>query len=178
MGEQIALFDNHATSQGNHALAYVLLFGDATVDFRNNASTQLDGVPTNLILITRSGRFTYATDDIYALLDAADNFGGQGYMDVALGRIPAETTEEANVAVDKIVAYETAAPQETWRKEVVLVADDTRASGPGSWGSTSGCKIVQFRRKSNDCSSHRSEEESDGHSGKRRLRGCRFHHAW
>ena len=121
------VYDNYATAEGNHALAYVLLFGDATVDFRNNGSTQLDGVPTNLILESRA-RFTYATDEVYGLLDAADNNVGMGYMDVALGRVPAETTEEANLAVDKIITYETAAPQEAWRKEVVLVADDTRSS--------------------------------------------------
>jgi hypothetical protein len=121
------LYENSIDANGNPRLGYVLLLGDATVDFRNNASSQPDYVPTNLYF-TRTTLFTMATDDWFAHLDATDQIGGSSVMDVALGRLPVETAAEASIAVDKVIGYEQDSPREPWRDEIILVADDELSS--------------------------------------------------
>ncbi|MDH4036781.1 MAG: type IX secretion system sortase PorU [Candidatus Krumholzibacteria bacterium] len=121
------LYENAIDANGNPRLGYVLLLGDATVDFRNNASAQPDYVPTNLYF-TRTTLFAMATDDWFAHMDASDQVGGASVMDVALGRLPVESAEEASIAVDKVIGYELDSPRETWRDEIILVADDELSS--------------------------------------------------
>ena len=121
------LYENSIDANGNASLGYVLLLGDATVDFRNNASPQPDYVPSNLYF-TRTTLFTMATDEWYAHMDVSDQFPGRSVMDVALGRLPVETAEEALLAVDKVIGYELDSPREPWRNEIILVADDELSS--------------------------------------------------
>ncbi len=124
------LYDNFPDANGNPALGYVVLFGDATDDFRNHISQRPDYVPTNLYF-TREAPFTYSTDEWYGHLDVSDQIPGHGILDVALGRLPAESAAEADAVVDKIIGYETGAPRESWRNDVVLVADDEISSFEG-----------------------------------------------
>jgi hypothetical protein len=121
------LYENSIDTNGNPRLGYVLLLGDATVDFRNNASPQPDYVPTNLYF-TRATLFTMATDEWFAHMDASDQLSGASVMDVALGRLPVESAGEAQLAVDKIIGYEMDAPREPWRENIILVADDELSS--------------------------------------------------
>lgn len=121
------LYDNYADANGNHRLAYVLLIGDATEDFLNHASGQPDFVPSNLYF-THNTLFAYSTDEWYAQLDAQDQLPGHGVSDVAVGRLPAASSEEAAFLVDKVIGYETEAPRDDWRHRTILVADDENSS--------------------------------------------------
>lgn len=47
--------------------------------------------------------------------------------DMIIGRIPAETLEDANNAVDKIIAYETKPNLGIWQTKIMLVADDEKS---------------------------------------------------
>jgi hypothetical protein len=121
------LYDNYADANGNHRLAYVLLIGDATEDFLNHASSQPDFVPSNLYF-TKSTMFAFSTDEWYGHLDAGDQIPGHSIIDVAVGRLPAASSDEASFLVDKVIAYETGAPRDDWRHRVILVADDDHSS--------------------------------------------------
>ncbi|HEU4364458.1 MAG TPA: type IX secretion system sortase PorU [Candidatus Krumholzibacteria bacterium] len=141
------LYENSIDANGNARLGYVLLLGDATVDFRNNASPQPDYVPTNLYL-TRTTLYTMATDEWFAHMDASDQFGGRSVMDVALGRLPAESAQEAALVVDKVIGYELDAPRDPWSNEIILVADDELSSFAGQcekeWSDQSESITYQF----------------------------------
>jgi hypothetical protein len=121
------LFDNFPDANGNPRLGYVLLLGDATEDFRNYASVQPDFVPSNLYF-TRNTLFAFSTDEWFGQLDAGDQVPGHGVLDVALGRLPAASAEEAALLVDKVIGYETQAPRDDWRHRMILVADDENSS--------------------------------------------------
>lgn len=121
------LYDNQPDAHGNPRLAYVLLLGDATEDFQNYASTQPDFVPSNLYF-TRATLFAFSTDEWFGHMDATDQLPGQGVLDIALGRLPAASAEEAQFLVDKVIGYETAAPLDPWRGRMILVADDENSS--------------------------------------------------
>ncbi len=125
------LYENYPDANGNPRLAYVCLLGDASIDFRNNGSQQIDYVPSNLYF-ARLAPFTYATDELYGHMDEQDQVSGSDVIDLALGRLPAETIEEAEFLVSRCIDYETASPLEPWRNEVILVADDELSSFEGA----------------------------------------------
>ncbi len=125
------LYENAIDANGNPRLGYVLLLGDANEDFRNNVSPQPDYVPTNLYL-TRVTLFAMSTDEWFGHLDDTDLIGGRAVADVAIGRLPAASASEAQLAVDKVIGYETESPQEPWRNEIILVADDELSSFKGA----------------------------------------------
>ncbi|MCK5618694.1 MAG: hypothetical protein KAJ17_04805, partial [Candidatus Krumholzibacteria bacterium] len=118
------LYDNFEDN-GNPLLAFVALLGDATMDFKNHASSLADGVPTFAYLPpTDVDQYAFTTDEWYNQMDASDQELGSGVGDLAIGRLPAGSSNEAGILVEKIIGYETAAPLGMWRNQVVLVADD------------------------------------------------------
>jgi hypothetical protein len=96
---------------------YVLLVGDASYDFRNNlGGPNRNLLPSSFTETAYSGQTT--SDNWFVRVDDADSL-----PDIAIGRLPLQTVEEARVVVDKIINYEKDAPPGEWRRRVVLVAD-------------------------------------------------------
>ncbi len=124
------LYDNYPDANGNPTLMYVLLLGDASTDFRNNASPQPDYVPSNLYF-ARLAPFAFATDEWFGHMDPEDQSAGFDVLDLAIGRLPASSSAEAEFLVDRVIGYETASPLEKWRQEIILVADDELSSFQG-----------------------------------------------
>ncbi|MEM6316341.1 MAG: type IX secretion system sortase PorU [Bacteroidota bacterium] len=110
---------------------YLLLFGDGSFDYKNiknlpNPSGFIPVYETDESLHPIEG---FPTDDYYSLL--SDNEGGnlRGALDIAVGRIPTKTPEEAQAVVRKIINYETS-PQTlgNWRLNQTFLADDEDGS--------------------------------------------------
>lgn len=101
---------------------YLLLFGDASFDYKDRIDNNSNFVPTweddeSLIIV-----YSIASDDYYGFLDGpADN-----RLDIGIGRLPVQTVEQATVAVDKIIHYATnsSTVMKDWRNVVCFVADD------------------------------------------------------
>jgi Peptidase family C25/Putative Ig domain/Ig-like domain from next to BRCA1 gene/Matrixin len=90
---------------------YLLLMGDASYDMKNYLSVgDFDLVPTKLV---DNAFMETASDDWLA------DFNDDGIADFALGRLPARTSEEADMLVNKIISYEHGEPS----KEALSVAD-------------------------------------------------------
>ena len=115
------LYDNYNDGNGNPVLTYVLFLGDANEDLRDAPTSQPDLVPSHLYF-TRP--FTFVTDEWFGHLDANDENEGFAALDVAIGRLPAATLDEATLLVDKVIAYEADKTFGEWRKRTILVADD------------------------------------------------------
>src|SRR5206468_940727 len=75
---------------------------------------EFDLVPTKLLPTTL---LETASDDWFGDLD------GDELPDLAVGRIPVRTREEADTVVAKVLAYE-AGPRGPWADQVLLVADE------------------------------------------------------
>ncbi len=107
---------------------YLLLLGDASFDTRNikNLSNSGDFVPVFETNESLDPVRAYPTDDLYGTLE--DNEGGSATgntIDIAIGRLPVETPEEANSVVEKIITYDKdPAFYGDWRLRFVNIADD------------------------------------------------------
>ncbi len=120
-------------SDAQSPLRYVLLFGDATYDYRRASATT---VPTYQSRQSLHNVYSYASDDYFGFMDANEGYwpeqgsGINGYtIEVGIGRLPVNTPEEARTVVDKLIHY-ASAPEATgpWRQEVLFVADDGDAN--------------------------------------------------
>lgn len=107
-------------------LSYVLLFGDASYDFRNK-SGNVCMIPSFQSKHSTSSDAN-VVDDFYVCMDANEgDFTVSGnVVDIALGRFPVNTLEEAMTAVDKVETYMSKKEEcmGTWRKHITFVADD------------------------------------------------------
>lgn len=104
-------FLTHARKKWQKPPRFVLLVGDASADQRNYLGFgNFDLVPTKLV---DTAYLETACDDCLA------DFDGDGIPDIALGRFPVSTPEEAAVIVSKVASYD----QGTGAHDILLVAD-------------------------------------------------------
>jgi hypothetical protein len=124
--DPVAIRDFLAYASANYAGAgkagpgYALLFGDASYNYRAEGSLTIPNyVPSWNGRYRRGADNIYSTDDWYGYLDPGDEL-----MDVAVGRFPVQTTEEAEAIVAKVVAYDASPDFGPWRTRAVIAADD------------------------------------------------------
>ena len=106
---------------------YLLLFGDGSFDYKNikkleNPSGFIPVYETEESLDPING---FPSDDYFALLSDQEGVNLKGALDIAVGRIPVKTTEEAQVVVKKLINYDTnPSTLGDWRVRQAFVADD------------------------------------------------------
>ncbi len=95
----------------------VVLAGNGSYDYYGTMGAEINHIPAMLIQ-TAEGLF--AADGLLA------DSGGDDLPDVALGRLPAQTTNDLAAMIAKIKIYESGFGQ-AWQNRIVLVADKTDA---------------------------------------------------
>lgn len=116
-------------------LKYLLLFGDATFDYRNRLNLLTPAQQTVTIPVYESREslhpvYSYSSDDYFGLLNAddgdwAESVAGDELLDLGIGRIPAKSQVEAQAVVDKLISYATDKTMRgDWRTKLLFVADD------------------------------------------------------
>lgn len=112
---------------------YLLLFGDGSFDSRDIYGLSGDFIPTY-----QKESFNpveaYPSDDYFGLLTANDPSEPlSGILNIAVGRLPVKTPEEAANAVAKIIHYDSSEKtMGDWRNRLVFVGDDNDSS-PGNF---------------------------------------------
>ncbi|MFT4681332.1 MAG: hypothetical protein ACI9YU_001176, partial [Flavobacteriales bacterium] len=141
------MFYERAGSDQQSFARYLLLFGDASYDYKDVLDGNTNYVPTfesyESMLPTRS----YASDDYFGMLDPSEGnwtAGDASALDIGVGRFPVRTIEDATGVVNKILRYEEvnaagssigsshectdggagAVVAPDWRNRIVLMADD------------------------------------------------------
>jgi len=90
---------------------FVLLAGDASLDPKNYMGNgDFDIVPTRLL---DTDFLETASDDWFA------DFNSDGLAEMALGRLPVRTTQEADLVISKLINYDRSSPSQ----EMLVVAD-------------------------------------------------------
>lgn len=114
---------------------YLLLFGDGVYDNRRLTSDFSQLNPDDLLLCyesenSMSETACYVSDDFFGMLDEGE--GGDLVKtdkgDVAIGRFPARTPEEARVLVDKAYSYRLNEHAGTWQNTICFMGDDGNAN--------------------------------------------------
>lgn len=118
--EAIRAFLRYAVQNWPVKPRYVLLVGDSTYDPQGYISTpEANRLPAFFILTEYGGETV--SDVSFALLD------DDALPDVAVSRVPAQTTAELGIWVQKTLAYEQQ-PQTEWSHRVLAIADGQEAS--------------------------------------------------
>ncbi|MHA7059712.1 type IX secretion system sortase PorU [Aquimarina sp. M1] len=119
-------------SSPNERLKYVCLFGDGSVDYKglllreNCADSNI--VPTFQSLSSFSLVSSFATDDFFGAMDPQEGqMVASDQLDIAVGRVLADSPQLADAMVTKIIDYNSEQSFGRWRNSVLLIADDVDA---------------------------------------------------
>ncbi len=118
---------------------YICFFGDGDFDYKNILVPDANWVPafefSDPFINQVNG---YTSDDFYVQI-----IGNDTQPDVAHGRIPARSLEDANNYLNKLDCYEDGSYNDYWKNKAVYVADDGRTSY-GNDGSqhTDQCELL------------------------------------
>lgn len=129
------LYDRAATDEDMPR--YLLLFGDGAWDNRMLCDEWKGNDPDDFLLCFESeNSFShvncYVSDDFFCLLDdeemiqesVGSSASYKGKPDVAVGRFPARTLEQAQVLVDKTLSYAANENAGAWQNVVCMMGDD------------------------------------------------------
>ena len=111
-------------------LKYLLLFGDASFDYKYRLSTNSNLVPTYEARESFDPIYSYTSDDYFGFFDNdegdwIESFSGDHTLEIGVGRIPSRTVEEANIVVNKIIRYSTSTGGfGPWKNRSIYIADD------------------------------------------------------
>lgn len=109
-------------------LRYALMIGKGVCDNRQLTSIGRNVIQPMPLWVSEASlneSSSFSSDDYFALL--TDNDGlrpAREDLDIAVGRIPATTEAEAQIAVDKIQQYIYSMPRDAWRSRITILADD------------------------------------------------------
>ena len=116
---------------------YLLLFGDGAWDNRMLSGDWADCDPDDFLLCFESENsfshvHCYVSDDFFCLLDdeeqiqqsSGSSLSYQGKPDVAVGRYPARTADQAQVLVDKTLNYAANMYAGPWQNVICMMGDD------------------------------------------------------
>lgn len=126
----LKMFADREKSGDAQKLRYLLLFGDATYDYRL-VSPEWQG--TNFALLpsyqsseSLSQSLSYISDDYFGyLIDDQSPFPGVKFdLQLGIGRFPVRTLAQARIAVDKVIAYTENKEPGNWKNALCFVADD------------------------------------------------------
>ncbi len=106
-------------------IKYVCLFGDSSFDYKDRINNNNNIVPSFQSFRSFNLANSYVTDDYYGMMD--DNEGeliNSDKQDVATGRFPITSIQEAKATVDKTLNYYATTSFGDWRNNIAVVADD------------------------------------------------------
>ena len=107
---------------------YLLLVGDGSFDNKNRIVGNSNFIPTYQTPNSVDVVGSLVSDDYFGLLDANEGTfleaPGTELLDIAIGRLPVKSTEEANNVLNKIINYNTPSSMKDWRNKITFIGDD------------------------------------------------------
>ncbi len=138
---------------GSNELKYLLLFGDASYDYKDITKDNTNLVPTYEARQSYHNVNTYGSDDYYGFLEDGEGEWiekktGDHTLEIGIGRFPVNTTEEAQIMVDKVIRYVSSNKGlGNWRNTICFVADDGD-KGDGNLHINQANRLVEEKIKS------------------------------
>jgi len=118
-----SVYDNSSVDK---KLKYVLLFGDASMDYLKREANNTNMVPTWESYESFDPISSIATDDFFAFLDENEGDFVYDEVNIGIGRFTVVTSTEAQEMVDKVKHYKSnhQAVMSDWRNTICFIADD------------------------------------------------------
>jgi hypothetical protein len=121
------IYETNSTDDAK--LKYVCFFGDASYDYKDRILANNNIVPVYLSDESYNLASSFVTDDFFGMLeDSEGTMSSSHSIDVATGRIPVSTQQQATDVVDKILRDYNLDSFGDWRNTVTLLADDIDAN--------------------------------------------------
>lgn len=117
------VYDNASVPENR--IKYLCLFGDGSYDYKDRIPNNTNIVPSWYSYNSFSFTSSFISDDFYGMMD--DNEGTMATndrLDIAVGRIIADTPQRAKDMVDKVESYYVKEAFGSWRNNFVVVSDD------------------------------------------------------
>jgi len=117
------VYDNASTPENR--IKYLCLFGDGSYDYKDRIRNNTNIVPSWYSYNSFSLATSFVSDDFYGMMD--DNEGtmiSSNRLDIAVGRILADTPQRGKEMVDKIESYYAKEAFGSWRNSVLVISDD------------------------------------------------------
>jgi len=122
----VRMFYKRAGSNVNQMPKYVTLYGGASFDYKNRLANNSNFVPIYESSESFDNLACYSGDDFYGFLDDNENIDNTtivNVLDVAIGRLPARSVDDANNLLTKVLGYNSPATLGPWRVSATFVAD-------------------------------------------------------
>ncbi len=117
------VYDNASTPENR--IKYLCLFGDGSYDYKDRIRNNTNIVPSWYSYNSFSLATSFVSDDFYGMMDDNEgNMNASNKLDIAVGRILADTPQRAKEMVDKIESYYIKEAFGSWRNNVVVISDD------------------------------------------------------
>ncbi|WP_086047975.1 type IX secretion system sortase PorU [Hugenholtzia roseola] len=111
-------------------MQYVLLFGDASFDYKDRIGSNTNFIPTYQARESLHPILSFCSDDYFAFMDENEGFWEESYsadepdLDLGIGRLPVRNAQMAELVVDKLLHYGSMPTLGDWRKRLTFVSDD------------------------------------------------------
>ncbi|RNC83447.1 MAG: T9SS C-terminal target domain-containing protein [Winogradskyella sp.] len=117
------VYDN--ASSDENRVKYLGFFGDTSYDYKDRINNNTNFVPTWFSLNSSSVTNSLLSDDFFGMMDDDEGtLSATDRLDIAVGRMLADSPTRAKQIVDKIEAYYAQESFGSWRNNVLLVSDD------------------------------------------------------
>lgn len=123
-------FTKYLYDKQEDKLNALLLFGKCSYDYNDVLVDNKNFVPTYQSRNSLHPLLTYSSDDFFTFLEDHEGEWGEvtsenHTLDIAVGRIPVKSVQEATNVVNKLIYYDTDSKRfGKWRTNIVFVADD------------------------------------------------------
>ena len=117
------VYDN--ASEPSKKLKYLCLFGDASFDYKNRVPNNTNIVPSWYSVNSISLTSSFLSDDFFGMMDLNEGaMANSDKLDIAVGRILANSSQQANEMVDKVESYYKKETYGSWRNNFLMISDD------------------------------------------------------
>ena len=117
------VYDN--ASEPSKKLRYLCLFGDASFDYKNRVPNNTNIVPSWYSINSISLTSSFLSDDFFGMMDSNEGvMSNSDKLDIAVGRILANSPQQAKEMVDKVESYYTKETYGSWRNNFLMISDD------------------------------------------------------
>ena len=123
----VKMFYDRSASSPSSRPKYLLLFGDASFDYKDRLNNNTNLVPAYENSNSLDPLGSYTSDDFFGFLDDNEDINSTiiiNQLDIGVGRIPAKNADEGKNYVDKIETYYNKQSLGPWRNNQLFIADD------------------------------------------------------